>query len=59
MAAAAFNKIELVKLLLDNGVDIAASDDEDMTALQVAENKGNNEIVTLLRTAKNKTANKK
>ncbi len=56
MAAAAFNKPELVKLLLDKGADVTASDDEGITALQVAENKGNMEISTLLRAAQSKTS---
>ncbi|WP_455365703.1 ankyrin repeat domain-containing protein [Kaarinaea lacus] len=51
MAAAAFNKPQLVKLLLDKGADVSLSDDEGITALQVAENKGNQEIIALLRTA--------
>jgi ankyrin repeat protein len=49
MAAAAFNKPHLVKLLLANGADAAISDEEGISALQVAENKGNQEIITLLR----------
>ncbi|MCI0506385.1 MAG: ankyrin repeat domain-containing protein [Gammaproteobacteria bacterium] len=51
MAAAAFNKPELVKLLLANSADAAISDEEGVTALQVAENKGNQEIITRLRAA--------
>ena len=59
MAAAAFNKPELVKLLLDKGADATASDDDGFTALQVAENKGNTEVINLLRAAQPKTGNPK
>ena len=43
MAAAAFNKPELVSLLLKNGADINAQDEDGLTAIQVAENKDNHE----------------
>lgn len=55
MAAAAFDKPELVKLLLEKGAEIDTSDEEGTTALKVAQNKGNHEIITLLRNAQ--TAN--
>ncbi|NOZ53068.1 MAG: ankyrin repeat domain-containing protein [Gammaproteobacteria bacterium] len=48
MAAAAFNKIKMVKLLLQHHADIHAKDSNGTTALQVAIKKGNNEITTLL-----------
>ena len=50
MAAVAFNKIELVKLLLENGADITAKDEDGKTALSVAESKGEQEIMKLLHT---------
>ena len=59
MAAAAFNKIELVRLLIEHGADVSVSDEEGATALKVAENKGNHEIASLLRSAQNKTTPKK
>lgn len=49
MAAAAFNKIGLVRLLLDKGADAKATDDDGTTALQVASNKSNQEIISLLK----------
>ncbi|WP_455201553.1 ankyrin repeat domain-containing protein [Kaarinaea lacus] len=59
MAAAAFNQPEMVKLLLERGADLNASDDEGTTALTVAQNKGNHEIITLLRTTQTATAKSK
>jgi len=52
MAAAAFNKIALVKLLLERGADPEAVDDDGNTALQVAQDKNNQEIVSLLKSVK-------
>ena len=49
MAAAAFNKIELIKVLLDNNADSKITDEDGTTALQVAINKGNQEIISLLK----------
>lgn len=49
MAAAAFNKIELIKILLENGADPMVVDEDETTALQVAVNKGNQEIISLLK----------
>ncbi|MGD8569498.1 MAG: ankyrin repeat domain-containing protein [Gammaproteobacteria bacterium] len=50
MAAVAFDKVELVKLLLERGADINARDEDGATALQVAEDKGSKqEIIELLR----------
>lgn len=49
MAAAAFDKIELVKLLVENGADPKLTDEEGVTALQVAINKGHQEIISLLK----------
>jgi len=54
MAAAAFDKIKLVKLLLASGADPAAKDEEGVNALQVAMNKGNPEIVSLLKQTEKK-----
>ncbi|HEY5604157.1 MAG TPA: ankyrin repeat domain-containing protein [Gammaproteobacteria bacterium] len=51
MAATAFNKPQLVKLLLGKGADTTITDTEGFTALQIAENKGNLEIISLLRAA--------
>jgi uncharacterized protein len=51
MAAAAFNKPNMIKLLLEHGADVNASDEEGITALQVAQNNSNHEIITLLRNA--------
>jgi ankyrin repeat protein len=50
MAAVAFDKVELVKMLLEQGADINARDEAGATALQVAQDKGSKqEIVELLR----------
>ena len=54
MAAAAFDKINLVKLLLANGANPKLTDEEGTTALQVATNKGNPEIVSLLKSLEKK-----
>jgi len=48
MAASAFNKIKMVALLLEHQADITANDADGVTALEVATNKGNSEIVALL-----------
>lgn len=48
MAAAAFNKIDVVRMLLARGVDLAAADEDGETALTVAREKGNDEIAALL-----------
>jgi hypothetical protein len=54
MAAVAFEKTELVKLLLENGADINASDDEGISAITVAEDNGPEEILKLLQKHQNK-----
>lgn len=51
MAAAAFNQAEVVRRLLKQGADAGLTDDDGMTALRVAEDKGNDEIITLLKQA--------
>lgn len=48
MAAAAFNQVEVVRRLLKQGGDVRLTDDDGMTSLQVAEDKGNDEIAALL-----------
>jgi ankyrin repeat protein len=48
MAAAAFNRPGVVKVLLANGADPTAKDDDGETAYSVARDKGNDKIVSLL-----------
>lgn len=55
MAAVAFDKLELVKLLLKHGADINARDEDGATALQVAQDKDSKqEIIDLLRNRQDK-----
>ena len=54
MYAAKEGKTELGKLLLDHGADAAAVEDEGMTALQIAQLKGQDQIVALLKDWKGK-----
>ncbi len=49
MAAAAFNRLETVKILLAKGANPDARDEDGNTASDVANDRGNNEIVALLR----------
>ncbi|HEX23139.1 MAG TPA: ankyrin repeat domain-containing protein, partial [Chromatiales bacterium] len=51
MAAAAFNQPEVVRLLLKRDADPKARDEDGETALSVAEDKGNKEIISLLQAA--------
>ena len=51
MAAAAFNQPEVARLLLKRGADPAARDEDGESPLSVAEDKGNEEIIGLLKTA--------
>ena len=48
MAATAFNRLDVVRILLKRGADPLAKDDDGNTALTVARDKGNNEITALL-----------
>lgn len=48
MAAAAFDRPEVVKALLAKGADPAARDEDGNTALAVARDKGNDKVVALL-----------
>lgn len=52
MAATAFNKMDVVRLLLARGADKYAADEDGNTALAVAKEKGNDEIAALLADAK-------
>ena len=49
MAAAAFNKPDAVKMLLDKGANTDAKDEDGKTAIDVAKENGNDEIVALLK----------
>lgn len=57
MAAAAFDKPDMVRLLLEYGADLDAKDEDGLSAIQVAENKGNHEVLTLLRNSQATHAN--
>jgi ankyrin repeat protein len=48
MAAAAFNRPEVAKVLLAQGADPAARDEDGQTALSVAKEKGSDQVVALL-----------
>lgn len=48
MAAAAFNKPDAVRMLLSRGADTTVTDEDGNTALTVARDKGNDEVVALL-----------
>ena len=52
MAAIAFNKAEIVKLLIDHGADTNAKDSDGNSVLQLAQNKGNYQIIKLLQSTK-------
>jgi ankyrin repeat protein len=47
--ACAYGRASVVELLLDHGVDPAATDNHDMTGLQWAEANGHSDVVALLR----------
>ncbi len=47
--AAMFNKVGLVKLLLENGAEKSLKDNQGITALQQAERQGFQEIIDLLK----------
>lgn len=51
MAAAYFNQPEIIRLLLLRGSDPTARDEDGQSALNVAEEKGNDEIIELLKAA--------
>jgi len=51
MAAVAFNKTEIVKLLIDHGADTNAKDSDGNSVIQLAQNKGNYQIIKLLQTS--------
>jgi len=59
MAAIEFNKSEIVKLLIDHGADTTAKDADGNTVLQLAQNKGNYQIISLLQAIKPSQNNKK
>jgi hypothetical protein len=50
MAAAAFNKPDVVRMLLARSADASVTDEDGNTALAVARDRGNDEIVALLET---------
>lgn len=52
MAAVAFEKTSIVKLLLDYSANLDLEDDDGLTAIQVAENKSNDEILWMLKSTK-------
>ena len=51
MAAAFFDQAEIIRLLLKRGANPAVQDEDGESASSVAEEKGNDEIIGLLRTA--------
>lgn len=48
MAAAAFDRLEVAKVLLAQGADPVAQDDDGQTALSVAQEKGSDKVAALL-----------
>jgi ankyrin repeat protein len=48
MAATAFNKVETTKLLLENGADPTMRDEDGVNAFDIANDKGNEEVLELL-----------
>jgi ankyrin repeat protein len=48
MAAAAFDKKEVAKLLLDSGADAALRDDDGFNAFDIAKENDNEEVFKLL-----------
>ncbi|MNK22270.1 Ankyrin repeats (3 copies) [compost metagenome] len=51
MIAARYNKVEIVKLLLEKGADVKVKDEKGITALKYAEASNSNEVVVLLKEA--------
>ena len=51
MFAAAFGRVEVVRLLVENGADIHIQNGHNYTALSLAEERGHQEVVDFLRSA--------
>lgn len=54
MVAALKGNIDIVKILIQNGAEIKAKTSDGATALNIAKQAGNNEIVSFLRNVNNK-----